>query len=149
MKSLIFSRKKRLCVPWEYHLCTITVPRFKNKNKKSVHHGCVQYEYHTSTSTRGVPGADTFCKLEYPCFRRCDCREDLWEFLWCSFSISFWGKAKNCFLGGELWLVGKLKFIYQICASVYFVWEFSEVFVLNLIIGLTFRIREDLSDLEK
>ena len=37
----------------------------------------------------------------------------------------------------------------QICASVYFVWKFSEVFVLNLIIGLTFRIREELSDLEK
>jgi len=66
MKRLIFSRKKRLC---EYHRRTVTVPRFKNK-KINIGASCVRtvrvpYEYQYPRSI----GTDTFCKLEYPCFR--------------------------------------------------------------------------------
>jgi hypothetical protein len=51
-----FLKKKRLCVPWEYHRRTLTVPRFKNKNKKVgaswVRTVRVPYEYQYPRSTR-------------------------------------------------------------------------------------------------
>ena len=52
-----------------YPESTTAVPRFENKKKILVRHGCVPYVYRTSTGTHVVPGTGTFCKLEYPCFR--------------------------------------------------------------------------------
>jgi len=42
----------------------------KNIKKNMVLHGCVLYAYSTCTSARKVPGIDTFCILEYPCFKK-------------------------------------------------------------------------------